>query len=144
MKNNIEKVYGKLPKKKVDLKKHKIALGLLDNFNYDFEYLAEESGRLSYAVFEFWDEKYDQWFDIGREIYDVYFNNTESFVTEADIVDDMEILNEIKTRAEELGIDVYEVYPNWEEHMREIEYVKELEEKFNSNKEQFRNESKSI
>jgi len=31
MKNNIEKVYGKLPKKKVDLKKHKIDLGLVDD-----------------------------------------------------------------------------------------------------------------
>ena len=30
MKNNIEKVYGKLPKKKVDLKAHKVALGLID------------------------------------------------------------------------------------------------------------------
>lgn len=33
MKNNIEKVYGKLPKKKLGLKKHKIALGLVDELS---------------------------------------------------------------------------------------------------------------
>ena len=31
MKNNIEKVYGKLPKKKVDLKNHKVDLSLVDD-----------------------------------------------------------------------------------------------------------------
>jgi len=31
MKNNIEKVYGKLPKKKLGLKKHKIDLGIVQD-----------------------------------------------------------------------------------------------------------------
>ena len=33
MKNNIEKVYGKLPKKKVGLKKHKVDLSLVDDID---------------------------------------------------------------------------------------------------------------
>tara|TARA_R100001198_G_C5046971_1_gene104874 strand:+ start:25 stop:453 length:429 start_codon:yes stop_codon:yes gene_type:complete len=33
MKNNIEKVYGKLPKKKLGLKKHKVALSLVDDID---------------------------------------------------------------------------------------------------------------
>ncbi len=144
MKNNIEKVYGKLPKKKVDLKKHKIALGLLDNFNYENEYLQEELGRLSYSVEEWFDEKFDQWFTIGREIYSVYFQNSESFVTTDDVGGDMEILNEIKTRSEELGLDVEEVYPDFYDHKENIEYLIDLEQIFDQQKEQFRNESKSV
>jgi len=144
MKNNIEKVYGKLPNKKVDLKKHKIALGMLDNFNLENEYLQDEVGRLSYSVEEWFDEKFDQWYTIGREIYSVYFQNSEAFVTTDDVNGDMEILDEIKTRAEELGLDVEEVYPDFYDHQASILYVSDLELIFDQQKEEFARESKSV
>jgi len=37
MKNNIEKVYGKLPKKKLGLKKHKIDLGVVQDIIQIFQ-----------------------------------------------------------------------------------------------------------
>ena len=33
MKSRLEKVYSKLPNQKVNLKAHKVALGLIDNFD---------------------------------------------------------------------------------------------------------------
>lgn len=137
MKNNIEKVYGKLPKKKVDLKKHKIALGLLDNFNYENEYLQEEVGRLSYSVEEWFDEKYDEMWSLFMDLKAVYLQNSEAFVTTDDVIGDMEILNQVQTRAEELGIDVEEVYPEFYEHKENIEYLSDLEKRFDDQKDRF-------
>ena len=145
MKSRLEKVLDKMPNKKVDLKAHKVALGLLDEFSYgDVDSLNEEVSRLSYSVEEWFDEKFDQWYTIGREIYSVYFQNSEAFVTSADVARDEEVLQEIKTRSEELGVDVYDVYPQWDEHKETLEYLKELEERFDQQKEEFRNESKSV
>ena len=144
MKTTKDKVYSKLANRKTNLKRQSVKLGLVDELDYEFETLQEEVGRLSYSVDEWFDEKYDVWYEIGREIYDVYFNFTESFLDPADLVDDLEKLNSIKEKAEELGIDVNEVYPNWEDHVREIEYLTELDDRFIEQKERFKNESKSI
>ena len=144
MKTTKDKVYSKLANRKTNLKRQNVKLGLVDELDYEFDYLQEEVGRLSYSVDEWFDEKYDVWYDIGREIYDVYFNNTEGFLTPDDLVDDLEKLNSIKEKAEELGIDVNEVYPNWEEHVREIEYLTEQTELFEEQKQRFSDESKSI
>jgi len=144
MKSRLDRVYDKLATNKVDLKSQKVALGLVDELDYEFDYLQEEVGRLSYSVDEWFDEKFDVWFEIGREIYSVYFQNSETFLTPDDLVDDLEKLNSIKEKAEELGIDVNEVYPNWEDHVREIEYLQELDQKFIMQQQQFRDESKSV
>ena len=144
MKTTKDKVYSKLANRKTNLKRQNVKLGLVDELDYEFETLQEEVGRLGYSVDEWFDEKYDVWYDIGREIYDVYFNNTEGFLTPDDLVDDLEKLNSIKEKAEELGIDVNEVYPNWEEHVREIEYLTEQTELFEEQKQRFSDESKSI
>lgn len=144
MKSRLEKVYSKLPNQKVNLKAHKVALGLVDELDFEFNYLQEEVGRLSYSVDEWFDEKFDVWFELGRDIYSVYFQNSESFLSPDDLVDDLEKLNLIKEKAEELGIDVNEVYPNWEDHVREIEYLQELNQKFIMQQQQFRDESKSV
>lgn len=144
MKTTKDKVYNRLANRKTSLKKQNVKLGLVDELDYEFDTLNEELNRLSYTTQEWFDEKYDVWYDIGREIYDVYFNNTESFLEPADLVDDLERLNSIKEKAEELGIDVNEVYPDWEIHVREIEYLTTLHEDFEAQKQRFSDESRSI
>ncbi len=144
MKTTKDKVYNRLANRKTSLKKQNVKLGLIDELDYELETLQNEVGRLSYSVDDWFDEKYDVWFEIGREIYDVYFNNTQGFLTPDDLVDDLEKLNLIKEKAEELGIDADEVYPNWEYHVREIEYLTAQTELFEEQKERFKNESKSI
>ncbi len=124
--------------------KKKVALGLVDELDYEFDSLQEEVGRLSYSVDEWFDEKFDVWFDLGREIYSVYFQNSEAFLTPSDLADDKDKLIQIKEKATELGLDVVDVYPNWDEHMQEIDYLAEQDQRFIMQQQQFRDESKSV
>ncbi len=124
--------------------KKKVALGLVNELDYEFESVRDEVGRLSYSVDEWFDEKFDVWFDLGREIYSVYFQNSEAFLTSEDLAADRDKLMEIKTKAEELGLDVVEVYPDYDEHLQEIDYLKDLEQRFIMQQQQFRDESKSV
>lgn len=130
-------------KRKED-KLQKVALGLVDELDYQASFLSEETDRLAYITDEWFDEKFDVWFGLGREIYDVYFNNTEGFLEPADVVDDKDKLIEIKEKAEELGLTVEDVYPEYEDHIFFIDFLEQKHEKFLENKETFRNESKSI
>jgi len=139
MKNNIEKVYGKLPKKKVDLKKHKIDLALLNDFEYTSQFTNEIIGSLDYTVNNWFDEKFDQMMEIYNEIYDVYVNNSENYLKVVDIANDQRVLDEILTRANDLGIEVADVYPEWYEHSDALEYLNGLESKFNSQKDSLPN-----
>jgi len=140
MKSRLEKVYSKLPNQKVNLKAHKVALGLIDNFAYDnLEGLQDEVSRLSYSVDEWFDEKFDEWFEIGREIYSVYFQNSEAFITKGDLDRDLDLLNEIKEKAEELGLSASEVYPDWQEHFDQISYVEDLQKRFEDQKRELSN-----
>ena len=136
MKSRLEKVYSKLPNQKVNLKAHKVALGLIDNFNYEYQYLEEEVSRLSYSVDEWFDEKYELLQEAYGLLKAVYIQNSEAFVSEADVAGDMDILNEIESKANELGIDVSEVYPDFEEHKATIKYLEELEKRFDDQKRQ--------
>ena len=122
----------------------KIALGLVNELDYEFESLRDEVGRLSYSVEEWFDEKFDVWFEIGREIYSVYFQNSEAFLTPDDVSGDRDKLLQIKEKAEELGLDVADVYPDYDEHLQEIEYLADLDQRFVMQQQQFRDESKSV
>ena len=136
MKSRLEKVYGKLPNQKVSLnsRKHKVALGLVDSINYEYTSLEDEVSRLSYSVDEWFDEKYDALQDAYMVLKEVYINNSESFIAESDVAGDLDILNEIKAKAEELGISVDDVYPNWNDHVNTINRLEDLEKRFDDQK----------
>jgi hypothetical protein len=140
MKSRLEKVYSKLPNQKVNLKAHKVALGLIDNFAYDnLEGLQDEVSRLSYSVDEWFDEKYSEFLESYRPLRDVYFNNSEAFITKGDLDRDLDLLNEIKEKAEELGLSASEVYPDWQEHFDQISYVEDLQKRFEDQKRELSN-----
>tara|TARA_R110000744_G_scaffold222810_1_gene341661 strand:+ start:151 stop:582 length:432 start_codon:yes stop_codon:yes gene_type:complete len=140
MKSRLEKVYSKLPNQKVNLKAHKVALGLIDNFAYDnLDGLQDEVSRLSYSVDEWFDEKYSEFLESYRPLRDVYFNNSEAFITKGDLDRDLDLLNEIKEKAEELGLSASEVYPDWQEHFDQISYVEDLQKRFEDQKRELSN-----
>ena len=140
MKNTLQKVYSKLPSQKVNLKAHKVALGLIDNFAYDnLDGLQDEVSRLSYSVDEWFDEKYSEFLESYRPLRDVYFNNSEAFITKGDLDRDLDLLNEIKEKAEELGLSASEVYPDWQEHFDQISYVEDLQKRFEDQKRELSN-----
>ena len=131
MKSRLEKVYSKLPNQKVNLKAQKVALGLIDNFSYgDVDSLQDEVSRLSYSVDEWFDEKYDAMWDLFMDLKAVYLQNSEAFITSADVARDEEVLQEIKEKAEELGLSAEDVYPQWQEHKEILSYLDDLENRF--------------
>ena len=117
--------------------KKKVALGLVDELDYDLDVLTEETGRLNYAVDEFFDQQFDIMYDAYIKLYDVFFNNSEAFLTPSDLDSDRQRLEDIKIKAEELGLSVEDVYPNYEEHISEIEFLTEDSSKFEDRKSQF-------
>jgi len=112
---------------------------LLDDFEYTSEFTNEIIGSLDYTVNNWFDEKFDQMMEIYNEIYDVYVNNSENYLKVVDIANDQRILDEILNRANDLGLEVADVYPEWYEHSDALEYLNGLEEKFNSQKDSLPN-----
>lgn len=117
----------------------KVALGLVDELEYDLMSLQDETGRLSYSVEEWFDENFDKYLDIRGMLRDVYLRNSESFLTLDDVEADKERLEQIKVKAEELGLSAEDVYPEWQEHYDAIEYLDYLETKFDEQVDQLRN-----
>ena len=91
MKNNIEKVYNKLPKK-VNLKKHKIALGLVDD-------IYNENRR----IVEIFDEAVNQYKDAAdlllrvSTLYDENINIINDAIQKANDLGVTDIENELIT-----------------------------------------------
>jgi len=108
----------------------KLELGLVNEFNYEYEYLQDEIGRLSYSVEEWFDEKFNEFYQLRSDLRSVYLQNSESFVTTADVAGYLEILKQIKEKAEELGFSPEEVYPDWQLHFDDLQYLDQLESKF--------------
>ncbi len=119
----------------------KVALGLVDELLVDLETLSDSTDQLAYFTDEWFDEKFYEWRTLGREIYDVYYNNAETLIEPADVDTDRDTLAEIKQKAEELGLSVEDVYPEYEDHIFNLDFLDEKHEKFLENKDQFRIES---
>ena len=121
--------------------KKKVALGLVNELLVDIETLSDNTDLLAYFTDDWFDEKFDEWRQLGREIYDVYYNNSETLIEPADVDTDRNTLEEIKQKAEELGLSVEDVYPEYEDHIFNLDYLDEKHEKFLQNKDLFKIES---
>ena len=131
------KEVARLKRTKTNLKAQKVALALLDNFVWDnVDGLEEEVGRLSYSVNEWFDEKFDQFVEVRGQLRDVYINNSEAFATAADAARDEEILNTLLITANELGIPVTTLYPDYERHLNLIGDLKEYESAFDGQRQE--------
>lgn len=92
MKNNIEKVYGKLPKKKLGLKNHKVALGLVDD-------IYSESRR----IVDIFDEAVEQYKDAAdlllrvSDLYDKEINKINDAIQKANDLGVTDLENELIT-----------------------------------------------
>tara|TARA_B100000497_G_C7681637_1_gene412441 strand:+ start:383 stop:802 length:420 start_codon:yes stop_codon:yes gene_type:complete len=135
---NIKKtVFNRLNHRKQELSK-KVDLGLIDEFNYDFSYLEDQSGLLSYLAYEWHDEAFEEYRQAWMKLNDEYTHNGSSVLRYMDIEKDEVILQEIARKAEELGLSVNQVYPEYDEHLRIIQEVKEADQKYIRNEQEFR------
>ena len=85
---------------------------------------------MSYTVEEWFDEKFNEFYQLRSDLRSIYLQNSEAFIGTADVAGDLEILNKIKEKAEELGLTAEDVYPDWQLHFDDLEYLDQLESKF--------------
>tara|TARA_R110000822_G_scaffold130552_2_gene267108 strand:- start:187 stop:633 length:447 start_codon:yes stop_codon:yes gene_type:complete len=139
------KLFAKKELSKMQLKKQKVALGLVDEFTYtDANGLQQEVDNLNYFTQEWFPEKFDQWYDLGRDIYSIYFQRGEALITQTDLDRDLDILDKILESANELGLDVAQIYPDYNNHRELVDQGIEDLAKFEEQKQEFLNESKSV
>ena len=132
--NTKKTVFSKIAK---GMPKKQVKLGLIDNFYTEFSNLEDELSTLSYLAYDWFDEKYEAFRDAFKEINDVFYMGAGNQITYADVQTDLDTLNEIKIKAEELGLSPEEVYPDYDRHIELIQYIKEADEQFYANKDRF-------
>ena len=138
MKSRLEKVLDKMPNNKVDLKAHKVALGLIDQLQYDYDSIEDQGGLLSYLAYEWHQEKFEEYRKAWITLNDEYTHNGSTVLRFDDVSSDIDTLNEIRTRAEELGVDVNDVYDRFDEHMQRLEDMREADSEYQKNEREFR------
>lgn len=137
----IKTVYNKLAKDKTDLKTHKVDLSLLDGLDYleDIQSFEEEVSRISYSTEEWYDENFDKFLEIRGNLRAVYGQNSEAFVSLADIQDEIQIIEDIKANAENLGISLEDLPIDVPRIEQAIEDLKYFEERFDKQVDELRN-----
>jgi len=123
----IKSVFSKIAKDKTNLKTHKVDLFLLDGLQYfkDIQYLEDEISRISYSTEEWYDENIEKFLILRGQLRDVYINNSEAFISLDDLQNDIEILENIKANAENLGISLDDLpidVPRIEQLIEDLEY----------------------
>ena len=139
MKTNLKKVYSKLPNKKVNLEAQKVALGLVDDISYDYSNLEEEVNRLQYLLDEFIPQEFDRLDEAYALLKEVLIDNSENVIYYDDVVQDEETIQSIREKADELGIDANEIFPNIDNYSEELARLSNLSSEFEQSVRQFRN-----
>jgi len=138
MKSRLEKVLDKMPNKKVDLKAHKVALGLIDQLQYDYDSIEDQGSLLSYLAYEWHQEKFEEYRQAWMTLNDEYKHNGSAVLRYDDVISDIDTLNEIAVKAEELGIDPNDVYDRFYDHLERLNEMREADDEYKRNEMEFR------
>ena len=139
MDRNLQTAFNKLQRKKTELSKdHKVALGLVDDISYDYNYLQDQASLLSYLAYEWHDEAFEKYRDGWVTLNDEYTHNGSSVIRYEDVESDRQILEQIAEKADELGLMPYEVYDNFDDHMVLLDEIEQADEQYRRNEMQFR------
>ena len=118
--------------------KKKVALGLVDSFNYDYSSIEDQGGLLNYLAYEWHEEKFEEYRQAWMALNDEYTHNGSAVLRYDDVSSDLDILNEIRAKAEELGLSATDVYPDWDTHFEALETMRQDDEKYEANEREFR------
>ena len=116
MKSRLEKVYSKLPNQKVNLKAHKVDLSLVDDIQNELDSFEQAEGEASYLAYDYGDEIMEAYseFSMKYSLDDYIINGSTKYLEEsAEILS--RALNELQTKAEELGIDPNEILNDFDD-----------------------------
>ena len=116
MKSRLEKVYSKLPNQKVNLKKQKVALSLVDDIQNELDRFEQAESEASYLAYEYGDEIMDAYNDFSMKYnIDDYIINGATRDLEEVSENIGKALSELQTKAEELGIDPNEILNDFDD-----------------------------
>ena len=139
MDRNLQTAFNKLQRKKTELsKERKVALGLIDEITYDFNYLEDQSSLLSYLAYEWHGEKFEEYRQAFMTLNDEYTHNGSSVLRYDDVSGDRSTLEKIAAVAEEVGLEPNEVYDQYDEHILLLEEMQKADEQYEDNERQFR------
>jgi len=119
-------------------KPHKVALGLVQDLEYDLMSLQDNSGTLSYLAYDWHDEKFEAYRQAWMQLNDEYTHNGSAVLRYEDVERDLGILEEIRVKADELGLAANDVYDQWDEHYSELENMREADLQYMRNEQEFR------
>ena len=137
--NTKQLILNKLKNARKESLSKKVDLGLIDNFQFtsDMTYLEDEVSNLSYLSNDWFEENYEKFRDAFYVLNDVFNFGAGNQVSYFDVQNDEDLLNEIALKAEELGLAPQEVYDQYDEHLRLIKEIEELDKIFQENKDRF-------
>lgn len=136
--NTKQKVFDLLKENRKRELSKKVDLGLIDNFVYDdMTGLEDEVSNLSYLTYDWFEENYQKFRDAFYVLNDVFNFGAGNQVSYFDVQRDEELLAEIALKADELGLAPQEVYDQYDEHLRLIKEIEELDKIFQENKDRF-------
>lgn len=136
--NNKHEARLRAENRKAD-KLKKVALGLVDEISYDYSSLEDQSGLLSYLAYEWHDEKFEEYRQAWVALNDEYSYNGSAVLRYDDVSGDRDTLNEIAEKAAELGLEPYEVYDQFDEHMQLLDDMEQADDQYSKNEDEFRN-----
>ncbi len=122
MKSRLEKVYDKMPNKKVDLKAHKVDLNLVSDISDNLERFEAAESEASYLAYEYGDEIIDAFYEFrSKYSLDDYIINgaTRDLEEVSEIIGTA--LAELEVRAEELGIDPNDILYDFDDIKQRVD-----------------------
>ena len=127
MRSRLEKVYSKLPNQKVNLKAHKVTLSLVDDIQNELDSFEQAESEASYLAYDYGDEIMEAYseFSMKYSLDDYIINGSTKYLEEsAEILS--RALNELQTKAEELGIDPNEILNDFDDIKQRVDNAEAL------------------
>tara|TARA_R110001599_G_scaffold345321_1_gene569535 strand:+ start:328 stop:756 length:429 start_codon:yes stop_codon:yes gene_type:complete len=136
--NTKQKVFNLLKENKKRELSKKVDLGLIDNFAYDdLQGLEDDASNLEFYAYDWFDDAYYAAIEAWQNANDVLNNGAANQIDYADVQRDEELLAEIATKADELGLAPQEVYDQYDEHLALIKRIEMDSAKFEENRMKF-------
>ena len=125
----IQKVWAELSKGKkgtnLSSNKRRVELNLMQEIENMREYMETSMNEASYIVDEFAPEKEDELYEIQRDLDNIIVNSEASSL-ETFISDLKDKMDTLEAKANDIGMDADELYDEFDETKKELEYANDI------------------
>ena len=136
--NTKQIILNKLKNARKESLSKKVDLGLIDEFDWqDLNSLEDEASNLEYYAYDWFDDAFYAAIEAWQKVNDVMNMGAGNQIDYAAVQRDEELLAEIATKADELGLAPQEVYDQYDEHLALIKRVEMDSVQFEENKMKF-------